>query len=159
MFIAAIAIRALLKRSRQQDRKELVFADERIYLTVKLNKGFPMPAQTSGLDATFAALADGTRRAIIARLATGEATVQELAAPFEISLPAISKHLKVLENAGLITRGRDAQRRPCQLRAEALDDITAWAEQTRRIWEDRFDRLEDYLQELQSADYKQKNEE
>lgn len=117
-----------------------------------------MPAAVSVLDATFAALADPTRRAILARLAAGEATVQELAAPFSISLPAISKHLKVLEGAGLITRGRDAQRRPCQLRAEALDDITAWAAETRRIWEERFDRLEAYLQELQSADYKQKTE-
>jgi DNA-binding transcriptional ArsR family regulator len=107
-------------------------------------------AQTSPLDATFAALADGTRRAIVARLASGEATVQELAAPFDISLPAISKHLKVLENAGLIARGRDAQRRPCRLRAEALDDITAWAEGTRRTWTERFDRLDEYLQELQS---------
>ena len=117
-----------------------------------------MTAAASALDATFFALADRTRRAIIARLAAGEATVQELAAPFAISLPAISKHLKVLENAGLITRGRDAQRRPCVLRAEALDDITAWADATRRIWSERFDRLDAYLQELQSADYKQKTE-
>lgn len=117
-----------------------------------------MSPAASPLDATFAALADPTRRAILARLATGEATVQELAAPFDISLPAVSKHLKVLEGAGLITRGRDAQRRPCHLRAEALDDITAWAAQTRRIWEARFDRLEAYLQELQAADYKQKTE-
>jgi DNA-binding transcriptional ArsR family regulator len=109
-----------------------------------------VPAQTYPLDATFAALADGTRRAIVARLATGEATVQQLAAPFDISLPAISKHLKVLENAGLITRGRDAQRRPCRLRAEALDDVTVWADQTRRTWEGRLDRLEEYLQELQT---------
>lgn len=117
-----------------------------------------MTAAASALDATFFALADQTRRAIIARLAAGEATVQELAAPFAISLPAISKHLKVLENAGLITRGRDAQRRPCALRAEALDEITAWADATRRIWNERFDRLDAYLQELQSADYKQKIE-
>ncbi|MBX7199145.1 MAG: metalloregulator ArsR/SmtB family transcription factor [Rhodospirillaceae bacterium] len=117
-----------------------------------------MSAPASSLDATFAALADPTRRAILARLAAGEATVQELAAPFEISLPAISKHLKVLAGAGLITRGRDAQRRPCHLRAEALDDIAAWAEQTKRAWEERLDRLEVYLQELQSADYKQKTE-
>ena len=113
-----------------------------------------MPTAPSTLDSTFAALADPTRRAILARLATGEATVQELAAPFDISLPAVSRHLKVLEGAGLITRGRDAQRRPCHLRAEALDDITAWVEQTRRAWEERFDRLEDYLQDLQAADYK-----
>ncbi len=117
-----------------------------------------MHAQTSNLDATFAALADGTRRAILVRLATGEATVQQLAEPFDISLPAISKHLKVLANAGLITRGRDAQRRPCRLRAEALDDVTAWAAQTRRAWEECFDRLEGYLQELQSDDNKPKNE-
>lgn len=113
-----------------------------------------MPTTAFTLDATFAALADPTRRAIVARLAAGEATVQELAAPFAISLPAVSKHLKVLEGAGLITRGRDGQRRPCHLRAEALDDITAWAAQTRRAWEERFDRLEAYLQDLQTADYK-----
>ena len=111
------------------------------------------------LDTTFSALADGTRRAILARLAQGEATVLELAAPFAMSLPAVSKHLKVLENAGLITRGRDAQRRPCRLRAEALEAVTAWAEHTRRTWEQRFDQLEAYLQEMQAADYKQKNEE
>jgi DNA-binding transcriptional ArsR family regulator len=103
------------------------------------------------LDATFAALADPTRRAIVARLAMGEATVLELAAPFDMSLPAISKHLKVLERAGLITRGRDAQRRPCRLRVEALEDVTAWAEQTRRVWEERFDRLGAYLRQVQAA--------
>ena len=129
----------------------------RLYLTKRLNIESPMTAAALSLDATFAALADGTRRAILARLAVGEATVQELAAPFAISLPAISKHLKVLESAGLITRGRDAQRRPCRLRAEALDEVTAWAEHTRRAWEERFDRLDDYLQTLQTADYK-KNE-
>lgn len=114
---------------------------------------------TQTLDSTFAALADGTRRAILARLAEGEATVLELAAPFAMSLPAVSKHLKVLEHAGLITRGRDAQRRPCRLRAEALEAVTAWAEHTRRTWEQRFDRLEEYLQEIQSDEYKQKSEE
>src|SRR6476620_8011661 len=102
------------------------------------------------LDATFAALADPTRRAIVARLASGEATVLELAAPFDISLPAISRHLKVLEEAGLISRGRDAQRRPCRLRPEALEQVTAWAEHTRRAWEERFERLDEYLRELQS---------
>ena len=101
------------------------------------------PAPT--LDRTFAALADPTRRAIIARLALGDASVTELAAPFEMSLPAISRHLKVLERAGLITRHRDAKRRPCSLRAEALDDVTRWAEHTRRAWEARLDRLADYL--------------
>jgi DNA-binding transcriptional ArsR family regulator len=106
-------------------------------------------SKPAALDATFAALADPTRRAIIARLAGGDATVLELAAPFQISLPAISRHLKVLERAGLITRGRDAQRRPCRLRGEALQDVTAWAEHTRRAWEARFDRLDDYLREMQ----------
>jgi len=103
----------------------------------------------STLDATFAALADPTRRAIVARLAGGDATVLELAAPFQISLPAISRHLKVLERAGLISRGRDAQRRPCHLRAEALQDVTAWTEHTRHAWEGRFDRLDDYLHDKQ----------
>lgn len=102
------------------------------------------------LDAIFAALADPTRRAIVARLATGEATVLELAAPFEISLPAISRHLKVLEHAGLISRGRDAQRRPCQLRAAALDEITRWTQHTREAWNDRFDALGEYLEQLQA---------
>lgn len=104
------------------------------------------------LNATFAALADPTRRAIVARLALGDATVLELAAPFRISLPAISRHLKVLERAGLITRGRDAQRRPCRLRAEALARATAWTEHTRRAWEERFDRLSDVLSEEQDED-------
>jgi DNA-binding transcriptional ArsR family regulator len=98
----------------------------------------------------FAALGDPTRRAIVERLASGDATVLELAAPFDISLPAISRHLKVLEQAGLITRGRDAQRRPCQLRPDALQRVTAWAEHTKRAWEERFDRLDDYLRELQA---------
>lgn len=97
------------------------------------------------LDRTFAALGDPTRRAIVERLAAGEATVLELAAPFEISLPAISRHLKVLESAGLIERGRDAQRRPCRLRPEALHAVTAWAEHTRRAWEERFDRFGEFL--------------
>jgi DNA-binding transcriptional ArsR family regulator len=104
---------------------------------------------SSTLDAKFAALADPTRRAIVARLAMGEATVLELAEPFDISLPAISRHLKVLERAGLITRGRDAQRRPCRLRGEALAEVTEWTEHTRRAWEERFDRLNAYLRDLQ----------
>jgi DNA-binding transcriptional ArsR family regulator len=114
-----------------------------------------MPS-TDTLDATFAALADPTRRAIVARLAAGDATVLELAEPFAISLPAISRHLKVLEHAGLITRGRDAQRRPCSLRAEALVEVSAWAEHTRRAWETSFDRLDDYLREIQARDQKPK---
>lgn len=97
---------------------------------------------------TFAALGDPTRRAIVERLAAGDATVLELAAPFAISLPAISRHLKVLEKAGLITRGRDAQKRPCRLRADALTEVSAWAEHTRRAWEQRFDQLERYLEQL-----------
>src|ERR1700722_15200954 len=104
------------------------------------------------LDHTFAALADPTRRAILARLASGEATVTELAEPFEISLPAISRHLKVLEHAGLIARGREAQWRPRTLRAEPLKEATEWLEQYRRFWEESLDRLEDYIGELQSKD-------
>ena len=102
------------------------------------------------IDVVFFALGDPTRRAIVERLAGGEATVLELAAPFDISLPAISRHLKVLEEAGLISRGRDAQRRPCRLRPEALGQVTEWAEHTRRAWEERFERLDAYLHELQA---------
>jgi DNA-binding transcriptional ArsR family regulator len=101
------------------------------------------------LNATFAALADPTRRAILARLASGEASVKELAEPFEMSLPAVSKHLKVLERAGLIARGREAQWRPCTLQAGPLKDISDWVEQYRRFWEQSFDRLDEYLKELQ----------
>jgi DNA-binding transcriptional ArsR family regulator len=104
------------------------------------------------LDATFAALADPTRRAIVARLASGDASVLELAAPFQISLPAISRHLKVLEKAGIIARGREAQKRPCRLRPEALRDVTDWAEHTRRGWEERFDRLDAYLRDVQKQE-------
>jgi DNA-binding transcriptional ArsR family regulator len=101
------------------------------------------------LDLTFAALADPTRRAILARLAAGEASVTALAEPFAISLPAISKHLKVLERAGLIGRSRDAQRRPCRLQASPLKDAAQWLEQYRGFWEESFDRLAHYLGELQ----------
>ena len=104
------------------------------------------------LSATFSALADPTRRAILARLAAGEASVTELAAPFEMSLPGISKHLKVLERAGLITRGREAQWRPCRLEAGPLKDVADWVEYYRRFWEESFDRLDNYLQELQSKE-------
>lgn len=109
---------------------------------------------TAELDTTFAALSDPTRRAILAKLATGEATVTELAAPFAISLPAISKHLKVLERAGLILRGRDAQRRPCRLRAAPLGDAAEWLGEYRRFWEESFDRLDEYLQVLQEREEK-----
>jgi DNA-binding transcriptional ArsR family regulator len=110
------------------------------------------------LDATFAALADPTRRAILERLTAGEATVLELAEPFRISLPAISRHLKVLEGAGLITRARDAQRRPCRLRTAPLEDVTRWADHTRQAWESRFDRLGEYLKEMQAEDKASKTE-
>jgi DNA-binding transcriptional ArsR family regulator len=106
------------------------------------------------LDATFAALADPTRRAILARLATGEASVTELARPFAMSQPAISKHLKVLERAGLITRGRDAQRRPCRIQAKPLAEASDWLENYRRIWEANFRRLDDVLEELKTRDAK-----
>lgn len=102
------------------------------------------------LSAIFAALADPTRRAILARLALGALSVTELAEPFEMSLPGISKHLKVLERAGLISRGRDAQWRPCRLQAEPLQEAAAWIEEYRRFWEQRLDRLNDYLIELQA---------
>jgi DNA-binding transcriptional ArsR family regulator len=107
---------------------------------------------TDALDATFAALADPTRRAILARLASGEASVNELAEPFDMTLPGVSKHLKVLERAGLISRGRVAQSRPCRLEAAPLREAADWVESYRRFWEGSFDRLEDYLRELQRGD-------
>jgi DNA-binding transcriptional ArsR family regulator len=107
---------------------------------------------TDHLSVTFAALADPTRRAILARLALGETSVNEIAKPFDISGPAISKHLKVLESAGLITRSRDAQWRPCKLEPAALKGVDDWLERYRRLWEQRLDRLEDYLRELQAKD-------
>lgn len=107
--------------------------------------------QTSDrLTATFSALADPTRRAILARLALGETSVGELAEPFDMSLPAISKHLKVLERAGLIARGRDAQRRPCRLAAQPLHEVSDWVATYRRFWEQRLDRLEAYLEQGRS---------
>ena len=108
-----------------------------------------MPADR--LSRTFAALADPTRRAILARLAEGECTVGELAKPFAMSGPAVSKHLKVLERAGLIARGRDAQRRPCRLTAAPLRDVAEWTERYRRLWEESLDRLDDYLRALQQG--------
>jgi DNA-binding transcriptional ArsR family regulator len=103
---------------------------------------------TDQLSTVFGALADPTRREILARLADGEASVNELAAPFPISLQAISKHLKVLERAGLITRGRDAQWRPCRLEPAPLRDIAEWMQQYRRLWDERYERLDDYLHDL-----------
>src|SRR5450756_1478593 len=101
------------------------------------------------LSVTFGALADPTRRAIVARLARGEASVTELAEPFDLSLPGVSKHLKVLQRAGLITQGRRAQWRPCRLEGERLRDVADWIEEYRRFWDESFDRLDDYLAELQ----------
>jgi len=113
-------------------------------------------AEQDPLSAVFAALADPTRRAILARLRSGEATVTELAEPFAMSLPAVSKHLKVLERAGLITRGRSAQWRPCRLEAEPLGEASAWLERYRRLWEHSFDRLAEHLAEqLRPADDRQ----
>lgn len=109
---------------------------------------------TDHLSATFSALADPTRRAILARLALGETSVSELAKPFDMSLPAVSKHLKVLEHAGLITRGREAQWRPCRLQPGALKGVDDWLERYRKLWEERFDRLDDYLRELQAKEKK-----
>lgn len=112
---------------------------------------------TDPLSLTFAALADPTRRAILARLTEGEASVTELAQPFAMTMPAISKHLKVLERAGLVARGRDAQWRPCRLEASPLREVADWVGHYRRFWEESFDRLDAYLRELQKKE-KKKNE-
>lgn len=112
---------------------------------------------TDPLSVTFAALADPTRRAILARLTQGEATVTELAKPFHMSLPAISKHLKVLERAGLITRSQAAQWRPCRLEANPLQDAASWIGQYRQFWEENLDRLDDYLTKLQAESQTQEN--
>jgi DNA-binding transcriptional ArsR family regulator len=109
-------------------------------------------ATADTLDRTFAALADPTRRAILARLASGQASVTELAAPFAMSLPAVSKHLKVLERAGLVARGRRAQWRPAQLQAEPLHEVADWLADYRRFWEERLDRFDEYLRELQAIE-------
>ena len=111
-----------------------------------------MTMTTDRLSATFAALSDPTRRAILARLALGETSVSKLAEPFEMSLPAVSKHLKVLERAGLITRGRDAQMRPCKIEVNALKEADDWLKEYRRLWQRRLDRLEDYLHTLQAEE-------
>jgi DNA-binding transcriptional ArsR family regulator len=120
-----------------------------VYLTYRLNTMTATLITSDRLSSTFAALADPTRRAILARLASGEVSVTELAEPFEMSLPAVSKHLKVLERAGLIARGRDAQWRPCRLSAGPLRDVADWVEHYRRFWTESFDRLDDYLREVQ----------
>jgi DNA-binding transcriptional ArsR family regulator len=112
----------------------------------------PPLAPTDRLDATFAALADPTRRAILARLTDGEASVTELAAPFDMTLPAISKHLKVLEHAGLVSRGKHAQWRPCRLEAAPLRDVAEWTDEFRRFWDASFTRLDSYLRELEKKE-------
>jgi len=111
-----------------------------------------MRSEDDRLSQTFAALANSTRRAILARLAEGEATVNELAAPFKLSLPAISKHIKVLERAGLIIQGQNAQYRPCTLEVAPLKEVSKWTEQYRPIWEARFDRMDDYIKQLQNKE-------
>jgi len=111
---------------------------------------------TDPLSLTFAALSDPTRRAILERLVEGECSVSELAKPFDMSLPAVSKHLRVLERAGLIAQRRDAQWRPCRIEAGPLKDVVEWAEQYRHIWEERFNRLDDYLKNLKSKEQKAK---
>ena len=112
---------------------------------------------TDRLSTTFSALSDPTRRAILARLAAGETSVTELAKPFRVSLPAISRHLKVLERAGLIARSREAQWRPCRLAAGPLKEVADWTERYRRFWEESFDRLDDYLKELQAKEKERKH--
>ena len=116
-----------------------------------------MASTTEQLDRTFGALADPTRRAILARLAGGEATVSELAAPFAMTLPAVSKHLKVLERAGLISRGRERQWRPARLAAEPLRDAAEWIDRYRQFWEESYDRLDEYLAELQATGKEEKD--
>jgi len=110
------------------------------------------------LSLTMAALADPTRRAILARLSTGEASVKELAEPFDISPPAVTKHLKMLERAGLITRSRQAQWRPCRINPQPLKEVSDWMEQYRRLWDESFDRLEEYLEKLQTQENENDND-
>ena len=127
-----------------------------MYLTARLNTVPATLMSPDRLSNTFAALADPTRRAILARLASGEGSVMELAKPFAMSLPAVSKHLKVLERAGLIARGRDAQWRPCRLSAGPLREVADWVEHYRKFWTESFDRLDDYLREVQKSQKKEK---
>jgi DNA-binding transcriptional ArsR family regulator len=130
-------------------KKPLTRTPQFLYLTYRLNT-----VQPDSLTSTFAALADPTRRAILARLVSGGASVTKLAEPFDMSLPAISKHLKVLERAGLVARGREAQWRPCRLEAGPLKNVADWVENYRRFWEESFERLEDYLRELKCKEKK-----
>jgi DNA-binding transcriptional ArsR family regulator len=123
-----------------------------LYFTIRLNKLEAMDMLSDTLSLTFGALADPTRRAMLARLSSGEASVNELAKPFKMSLPAVSKHLKVLEKSGLITRGRQAQWRPCRLEAKPMKEAVDWIETHRKEFEERFDRLDAYLQDLQKEE-------
>ncbi len=125
-----------------------------MYLTLQLFIHTVTYSMSDRLSTTLAALADPTRRAILARLALGETSVTELAEPFEMSLPAVSKHLKVLERAGLIARGREAQWRPCRIEPGALKDVDDWLEEYRRLWDARLDRLDNYLKNLQAKEKK-----
>jgi DNA-binding transcriptional ArsR family regulator len=136
-------------------REHLTRPRRLVYLTIWLcNEQLDKSMANDQLSATFAALADPTRRAILARLVSGEASVTELAEPFEMSLPAISKHLRVLEQAGLIARGREAQWRPCRLEAGPLKEVAKWVEHYRRFWDQSFNRLDDYLGELKNKEQK-----
>jgi DNA-binding transcriptional ArsR family regulator len=128
-----------------------------MYLTTWLFNLVVYNTMPDRLSATFAALSDPTRRAILARLASGEVSVKELAEPFEMSLPAVSKHLKVLERAGLIARGREAQWRPCRLEAAPLKGVSDWVNHYRQFWEESFDRLDDYLRRLQERTTQEKD--
>ncbi|MGA9885768.1 MAG: metalloregulator ArsR/SmtB family transcription factor [Candidatus Acidiferrales bacterium] len=130
-------------------KKKLDTPKEPMYLTKRLNNVTP-----DSLSATFAALADPTRRAILARLSRGEASVTELAEPFAMSLPAVSKHLKVLKRAGLIARSREAQWRPCRIQARPLKNVADWVEHYRRFWTDSFDRLDEYLHDMKESEKK-----
>jgi len=145
-------------RNRRASSEALDSGAVPLYLTHKLiNRRVnhvPAIAPFDPLSTTFSALADPTRRAILARLALGETSVSELSKPFDISAPAISKHLKVLERAGLITRGREAQWRPCRIEPGALRGVDDWLERYRRLWEERLDRLDAYLQQLQAKEKK-----
>ena len=130
-------------------------ARRRVYITIRLyNSQVMQTFAASRLDAAFAALADPTRRAIVARLATGEASVSELARPFAMSQPAISKHLKVLEHAGLISRSREAQRRPCRLEPELLAEASGWLDHYREVWEQNFTRLDALLEDMKAEERK-----
>jgi DNA-binding transcriptional ArsR family regulator len=137
---------------RQAQRDGLDVVRRRVYYTIRLINEMVSNAPPDRLSTTLAALADPTRRAILARLAAGESSVTELAKPFRMSLPAVSKHLKVLERAGLIVRGRSAQWRPCRLDAGPIREVAEWVADYRRFWDQSFERLDDYLVELQAKE-------